>query len=140
LCAFILIFEMQQYLHVIENKLCPDTSQIVLSYALTLNDVYFFNKEWAKIDHVTNYAAGNGLLDLLQWAREHRRCWNEWTCAQAAEKGHLEVLQWARENGCPWDSRTCSYAASGGHLEILKWARENGCFWGEYTCLYAAKG
>ena len=25
------------------------------------------------------------------------------TCAYAAENGHLEVLQWARNNGCEWD-------------------------------------
>ena len=64
-----------------------------------------------------------------------------WTCAFAAEDGHLEILKWARANGCPWDEGTCEYAAHGGHLEGLKWARENGCPWDELTlCVAAEKG
>ena len=27
---------------------------------------------------------------------------DEWTCEWAALNGHLEVLKWARENGCLW--------------------------------------
>ena len=49
--------------------------------------------------------------------------------AYAAREGHLEILKWAREHGCEWDSFTCANAALGGHLETLKWARENGCEW-----------
>ena len=45
------------------------------------------------------------------------------TCAYAAQNGHLEVLQWARQNGCEWTSLTCTYAAENGHLEVLQWAR-----------------
>ena len=33
------------------------------------------------------------------------------TCNYAAKNGHLEVLKWARQNGCDWNSNTCSYAA-----------------------------
>ena len=51
--------------------------------------------------------------------------------AYAAEDGRLEVLQWARANGCPWDKWTCERAAEGGHLEVLQWARANGCSWDE---------
>ena len=32
-------------------------------------------------------------------------------CSYAAQNGHLEILKWARENGCQWNSYTCSYAA-----------------------------
>ena len=50
-------------------------------------------------------------------------------CTYAALNGHLEVLQWARENGCPWDERDklnyqqktthplCNYSA-------LKWLHD----------------
>jgi uncharacterized protein YabN with tetrapyrrole methylase and pyrophosphatase domain len=63
------------------------------------------------------------------------------TCAFAAENGHLEVLKWARENGCPWNKDTCMNATREGHLEVLKWARENGCPWDELTlCDAASKG
>ncbi len=44
--------------------------------------------------------------------------WDEWTRAYAAREGRLGVLQWARSQGCPWDKLTCSYAASRGHLEV----------------------
>jgi hypothetical protein len=51
------------------------------------------------------------------------------TCTFAALNGHLEMLLWARENGCPWNDNTCWGAAEGGHLEVLQWARANGCPW-----------
>ena len=33
------------------------------------------------------------------------------TCAYAASNGHLECLKYAREHGCPWDEETCACAA-----------------------------
>jgi hypothetical protein len=84
------------------------------------------------------YAARNGYLEVLKWARANGCPWNEDTCAQAAWGGHLEVLQWARANGCPWNEDTCAYAARGGHLEVLQWARANGCTWDWRTCACAA--
>ena len=74
-----------------------------------------------------SYAALNGNLDLLKWARENGCEWDSWTCSNAALNGHLDVLKWARENGCQWDYMTCSNAALNGHLDVLKWAIENGC-------------
>ncbi len=61
------------------------------------------------------------------------------TCDFAAGNGHLAILQWARENNCPWDAVTCAKAAENGHLKLLKWARENRCPWNERTCANAAK-
>ena len=52
---------------------------------------------------------------------------DSYTCSFAALNGHLEVLKWARENACPWDSYTCSYAVANGQLEVLKWLEENNC-------------
>jgi hypothetical protein len=65
--------------------------------------------------------------------------WNEWTCVYAAQNGHLDVLQWARQNGCPWDEETCAFAAQNGHLDVLQWARQNGCPWSVSTCAFAAE-
>ena len=86
------------------------------------------------------WAASDGRLDVLQWARAHGCEWNWQTCARAAWGGHLAVLKWARENGCEWDELTCAWAAQGGHLEVVRWARANGCHWDEWTCAYAAGG
>ena len=77
--------------------------------------------------------AGEGLLEVLKWARLNGCEWDEMTCTNAASNGHLEVLKWARLNGCEWDSSTCSLAASNEHLEVLKWALENGCPCNDYT-------
>jgi hypothetical protein len=77
-------------------------------------------------EETCSYAAKNGHLEVLKWARLNGCPWDEWTCASAAENGHLEVLKWSRLNGCPWDEETCSYAAENGHLEVLKWAFQRG--------------
>jgi hypothetical protein len=87
-----------------------------------------------------NWAAENGRLDVLQWAREGGCSWNVYVCAFAAMGGHLHILQWLRKHGCPWNELTCVYAARGGHLYILQWAREHGCPWNEFTCAHAAYG
>jgi hypothetical protein len=134
------ILEMQQYLHLIDNKLCPDTSKIVVSYAWTLDDVYFLTGEWIKIECVADYAAKNGLLDLIKWTREHHFPLDSGTCSIAATNGHFEFLKWTRGNCFHWNKFTCSGAAKDGHLEILKWARENECLWDTHTCSSAAKG
>ena len=34
----------------------------------------------------------------MKWARENGCPWDEVTCAYAAQNGHLETLRWAREN------------------------------------------
>jgi hypothetical protein len=64
---------------------------------------------------------------------EHGCPGTENACEWAASEGRLELLQWARQNGCPWNEDTCEYAARGGHLEVLQWAHENGCPWDEWT-------
>jgi hypothetical protein len=95
-------------------------------------------KGWAEPRDLCSWSAGNGHMEVLQWARANGCPWDWRTCATAAYNGHLEVLQWARVNGCPWNEWTCSHAARNGRLEILKWARTNGCPWNEWTCSDAA--
>jgi hypothetical protein len=38
---------------------------------------------------------------MLQWAREHHCPWEKRTRAYAARNGHLDVLQWAKQHGAP---------------------------------------
>ena len=64
-------------------------------------------------------AAYGGHLAVLTWLRANDCPWDEDVCAFAASNGHLEVLQWAREHG--WDEITCALAADGGYLEVLRW-------------------
>ena len=92
----------------------------------------FVCKSWGNISStnpkmIMKYAAENGYLTVLQWAKANGCPWDRWTCASAARNGHLAVLQWARANDCPWDELTCVFAAENGHLEALQWARANDC-------------
>jgi len=88
---------------------------------------------------ISNMAAENGHLHILEWMLKEDRLAEEHVCYYAAKGGHLSVLQWARANGCPWDELTCAYAADSGHLQVLQWARTNGCPWDERTCAYAVR-
>ena len=47
-------------------------------------------------------------------------------CSWAAMNGHLKCLKWARRNGYPWDEATCSWATLGEHKKILEWIHKNG--------------
>jgi hypothetical protein len=118
----ILRFICKQF-HKISHK-CGSTQEV--SFAWDIN--------------ICTYAASNGYLELLKWARKNLCYWNELVCSSAASKGHLEILKWARGNGCKWNELVCSNAALEGKLEILKWARENECPWDKRTCSNAAKG
>jgi hypothetical protein len=110
---------------------------IIAKYAHGRTDIQL-NNEFCE------YAAENGYLELLQWARANATPpapWNEWVCIYAALNGHLELLQWARVNGAPWDEWVCRYAANNGYIEILKWARsmEPPAPWDEWVRTYAAR-
>ena len=48
-------------------------------------------------------------------------------CEYAATDGYLEILKWARAKGCPWDIKTCIRTGDEGHSEVFRWAHANGC-------------
>lgn len=85
-----------------------------------------------------NKAAENGHFECFKFAREHGAAWDEGTAARAAAAANVEMLKWARANGCPWDEGTCRRLAERGDLETLQWARENGCAWDVFTFAAAA--
>jgi len=109
-----------------------------LSYFGNIKLLVLLKDKDYNLSNVCEFAARNGHLDVLKWARENACDWDVNTCLYAGMNGHLKVLQWLRANGCPWNSDTCAYAALNGHLDVLKWARENGCDWDIWTCANAA--
>src|SRR5579875_2100395 len=128
------------------NISCHVLAHHVVPFLLSIEHVYLYHnpvskhfrkalqlgckkKPSIKEGFVCEISSSEGLLVILQWARENKCYWDERTCANAALNGHLEVLKWARKNDCPWDPWTCAYAAKNAHLDILKWARENNCRW-----------
>ena len=113
--------------------------------------------------YLCRYAAKNGHIPMLQWARKHRCHWDSIVLAtMAAEHGHLNVLQLLQSHGAarlqrmpattgrssffkdpmPWTRIVCEGAARGGHLQILQWVRAQNppCYWDERTCASAAEG
>ena len=81
-------------------------------------------------------------LELLEWAREEKKCkWDEETIRAAANQGNLEMVKYCVANKCPINtSWVCAEAAENGHLEVLKYLHEEvKAPWGPETAACAAK-
>ena len=80
-------------------------------------------------------------LELLEWAREEKKCeWDRKTISAAANHGNLEMVKYCVANECPIDVSACAHAAEGGHLECLKYLREEvKAPWDWRTASWAAK-
>jgi hypothetical protein len=81
----------------------------------------------------------NGRLNVVIWLHEQGHALHADDCSNAAQYGHLHILEWLRAKECHGDTETCAAAATGGHLHILQWLRANGCPWGPRTCEAAAE-
>jgi hypothetical protein len=77
--------------------------------------------------NVCNYAASQGNVRLLKWARENNLDWSTYTCDSAAIYGHLSALKYLHENGCPWDYGTCYNARYFEEWDCLQYAVDNKC-------------
>jgi hypothetical protein len=73
-----------------------------------------------------NRVAKTNKLELLEWAREEKKCeWDAWTIQVAARKGNLEMVKYCVANQCPMNEEgACVRATENGHLEVLKYLRE----------------
>ena len=80
-------------------------------------------------------------LELLEWAREEKKCeWDRKTICAAANHGNMEMVKYCVANECPIDVSACAHAAEGGHLECLKYLREEvKAPWDWRTASWAAK-
>jgi len=100
-----------------------------MSSISTLELAFFFRSFWrGSLGSETDFCgkvAATSKLELLQWAREEKKCpWNQQTFIVACMVGNLEMVKYCFANECPlWDG-TCNAAAANGHLEVLKYLRE----------------
>ena len=85
-------------------------------------------------DAAASAARAERVLDCLEGSEREK--FESRICKYAASDGHLDVLQWARARGYPWGRRewsriagTCAWAAQNGHLAVLQWARAKECPW-----------
>ena len=124
-------------------------------------------KKFGHVNYISEYlyaAIKNEKFGILQWARENKIEWNDytickkaielgqltvlkwmdnvnkffhpWTCKFAAQFGQLEVLQWGMEKGNELSREVCIEAAVHGHLDILKWLKDKNCCWDRYLIHY----
>lgn len=88
---------------------------------------------------VCDFAAREGHVEVLRFARRRGAGLNQVTAARAARGGSLHALELLANWNCPMDERACAAAAKGGHLHALRWLREEqGVKWDESTCEAAA--
>jgi len=93
--------------------------------------LFFVSTQWRKIITVDtvikkrdlcNKVAGEGQIEILQWAHSNNCPYDSWTCEFATLGGHVDVLHWLRNNNCAMNYTLCSaIAAEKGHVDILKW-------------------
>ena len=62
---------------------------------------------------LSQLAARRGKIESLRCLYANRCPLGFAVCWFAAREGHLEVLQWARQNGCQWDEDACRVARGG---------------------------
>ena len=88
-------------------------------------------------------AASKGYLEILKWAREHRKIdfflsgRTKW--CKAAANGHLHVLQWAHDNNHNMADNCTVHGVSFNWGEYYWWCRNQSCTCGMNICAYAAK-
>ena len=88
---------------------------------------------------LAHYAAREGLLSLLKWARKQQCHWDVWVLRGAAQAGHLEILKWAKKKNGICDPWLFNYAIIGNRLNVLKWIYKNKLPWKEeIVCIEAA--
>ena len=86
----------------------------LINYNQRMNETYF-----------SEQVAYTNKLELLEWAREEKKCtWNSRTINAAARQGNLEMVKYCVANECPIGAFACANAAKNGHLEVLKYLRE----------------
>ena len=116
---------------------------------------------------VTQCAARNDHLEMLQWAITNGAVWTDKIaeiCAANGSRsgssqedrsvsdsdnsrgtgkgaGGLTMLQWARAQvpPVPWNAQVCSIAAGNGDLRMLQWLRSQNppCPWDKFCCIKA---
>ena len=99
-----------------------------------------WTSDWEDETYFCWNVAQTNELELLNWAREEKKCeWDSGTINAAAEQGNLEMIKYCVANECPIDVFACESAASEGHLECLKYLREEvKAPWAWGTAVWAA--
>lgn len=85
------------------------------------------DRGYVRPGQISEEAARQGRMDLMQVAVRLNLPWSYDTTALAAKSGCLDVLTYAVDHGCPWSRSTTSTAAQYGRLDVLTFAVQRGC-------------
>lgn len=95
-----------------------------------------------KLKHsdICSAAALHGNVSVLEWLRNEKFVWNEWTFALGVRGGDGKVVEYLLQNQCPKDAWSCYEAAYKGNKYLLEMLRSNGTPWDEFTIIGAKRG
>ncbi len=97
----------------------------VLQWAKSINlnmDIIILNNNSFNNNNIRSIVASQENLKLARLLGNNTDESN--ICIFAASQGHLNILKWAREIGLKMDNLICYYAVLGRHLKILNWINE----------------
>lgn len=80
------------------------------------------------------WAARNGELEILKWARKNNYPCNDHVLEHAVIGDQLDILIYLSKNGFKLDKYLTGIAAWNGHLRIIIYFIENGHHISDYTC------
>jgi hypothetical protein len=124
----------------LKKKFKVNEMSSISTLEVALENKSLWPSDWTERSFCLEVAKTNK-LELLEWAREEKKCeWNGKTINAAAGQGNLEMIKYCVANECPIDVRACAEAARYGHLEILKYLHEEvKAPWDGATAYLAAK-
>ena len=101
----------------LKKKFKVNEMSSISTLEVALENKSLWPSDWTERSFCLEVAKTNK-LELLEWAREEKKCeWNGKTINAAAGQGNLEMVKYCVANECPLDVRACAEAARYGHLE-----------------------
>ena len=108
----------------LKKKFKVNEMSSISTLEVALENKSLWPSDWTERSFCLEVAKTNK-LELLEWAREEKKCeWNGKTINAAAGQGNLEMVKYCVANECPVDDAACADAARYGHLECLKYLHE----------------
>ena len=124
----------------LKKKFKVNEMSSISTLEVALENKSLWPSDWTERSFCLEVAKTNK-LELLEWAREEKKCeWNGKTINAATRQGYLEMVKYCVANECPVNDYACACAARYGHLEILKYLREEAkAPWDSWTAFLAAQ-